>query len=388
MSYLPSFIFSLFLSLVLLTACSNTPKENIPEHVKKLVNVTIHERTAQPEFKITLTKASVFKSSEKAIFGQLTTVDVDDLGTVYIVENSNVNKSIYVFDSNGAYKDRVGRTGRGPGEFMSLYDMNVSGNQIFTLDGILLRIQVFSTENYNLTHIAHLDPGQWDYSGDLTISFPDKFHVLNDSTILGAFNHTTFSVDTQSYYHLDMNGNVCSERLLSHDSIRHLKTRDGSHTFFDPFGGRGLMGVSTGNQLFTVWSEEMLFKVYDQAGTYLRAFYHPFENSEINYNEALSFYEGEPFKNALLHEGIPDYWRAFEHFVIDDENNLWVSTITDDREIYEWWIMDTYGNLRATYKWPRRKEIKKIKNGFAYTLETSEETGLQEVVKYDIRWSE
>lgn len=379
-------IFGLIIS-VALSACSNISEEELPDKVKVLDNVTILERNAKPESTINFTETDVIESSEKASFGRLTVLDVDDSGNVYIVENSNGHEGIYVFNSEGAYINKIGRSGRGPGEFQALFDINVAGDQIFTLDGTLLRIQVFSTENHELMHIANLDPGQWDHSGEQTMTFPEKFHVFNDSTILGVFNHYTFDLDTWSYYHLDMDGNVSSEKLLTQDYIKHLKTKDGSQTFFDPFGGRGLMAISTDNQIFTVWSEEMLFKVYDPDGNYLRAFYLFFDNSKLNNNEALSFYDNEPFKDALRNEGIPDNWRAFEHFIIDDENNLWISTITDDREIYEWWIMDTYGNLQAKFKWPQSKEIKKIKNGFAYVLEIEEETGLQEVIKFQIQWN-
>jgi len=388
MNYYLSTIFGLFISISLISACSVTPDRELPGEVKKLDNVTIHERNANPISSITLTKTVAFKNSEEITFGQLNAIDVDDSGNVYIVENSNGNEGIYVFDSEGTYKNKIGRSGKGPGEFQALFDIEVFGDQIFTLDGTLLRIQVFSSETHNLIHEANLDPGQWDYSGERTMTFPNKFHVLNDNTILGAFNHYTFDIDTWSYYHLDMNGNVSSERLLTHDYIKHLKTGDGSRTFFDPFGGRGVMAISTDNKIYTAWSEEILFKVYDPDGTYLRAFYHPFDNSNLSSNEALNFYDNEPFKNALRNEGIPDNWRAFEHFIIDDENNLWISTITDDGEVYEWWIMDPYGKLKAKFKWPQRKEIKKIKNGFAYVFETEEETGLQDVIKYRIHWND
>jgi hypothetical protein len=167
-----------------------------------------------------------------------------------------------------------------------------------------------------------------------------------------------------------------------------LETSDGSRTFYDHFGGRGLVAVSADNQIYTVWSEEMLFKIYDSDATYMRAFYCPFDNSNLSREEALSFYDNEAFRNALRHEGIPNNWRTIEHFIIDDKNTLWASTITDDRKIYEWWVMDSYGNLQAKFEWPRGKEIKKIKNGFAYVLETEEETGLQEVIKYRIQWND
>jgi len=248
-------------------------------------------------------------------------------------------------------------------------------------------VQVFSTDTYKLIHVANLDPGQWNQTGERTITYPDKIHVLDDTSLLGLFNHVNFELDTCIYYRMDYDANINSDKLIVQNLIKHLKTRDGTRAYYDPFGGRGMMAFSSENQIYTAWSDEMLFKVYDIDGTYRRSFYHPFNNSELDRNEALNFYEDETFKNALQNEGIPTKWRAFEHFIIDDNNNIWVSTIIDNRQSYEWWVMDKFGELLAKFKWPKEKEIKKVQNNFAYTIETEHETGVQHVNKYRIEWN-
>lgn len=381
-----SILFTFSVALILSSSCSNHSPEDLPDYIQSLENVTVHEIGSQPTSSITLTELSAFGNAEDVPFSRISHVEIDDFGNVYISEGSPGNEAIYVFDPEGNYLNKIGRSGEGPGEFRSIYDMKVSKNKLLVLDGNLLRIQIFSTSDHSLVDEASLKPAQWDRSDDQSMTFPENIFVLNDSTLLAAFNHLTFDIDTKSYYHLDLDGNVISDRIFTHNFIKHLKNPGSSHAFYDPFGGRGMIGLFTNNKIYSVWSDKMLFKVYDTEGSYLRSFYHPFKNSSISRSEALNFHESEQFKSALQHHGIPSYWRAFEHLILDDENRLWVSTITENQEVYNWWVMDDQGNILAKQELPRNIEIKKVKNDFIYSLFSDEETGLQQVVKYEIAW--
>jgi len=381
-----SILFTCSIALIFFYSCSNHSTDDSPDYIQSLENVTVHEIESQPELSIKLTQLTAFGNSEDVPFGRISYVDIDDSGNVYISEGSRGNEAVYVFDSEGNYLNKIGRSGEGPGEFRSIYDMKVFNDKLLVLDGNLLRIQFFSTDDHSLIDEASLNPSQWDRSGEQSMTFPENIFVLNDSTLLASFNHLTFDIDTKSYYHLDLDGNVISDRILTHNFIKHLKDPSSSHAFYDPFGGRGLIGLSTDNEIYSVWSDKMLFKVHDADGTYLRAFYHPYSNSSISRDEALNFHESEHFKSALRHHGIPDYWRAFEHLILDSENRLWVSTISENQEIYNWWVMDSQGIVLAKKELPRTIEIKKVKNDIMYSLISDEETGIQQVVSYEIEW--
>jgi len=383
-------LFTFSVALILSSSCSNHSSEELPDYIQSLENVTVHEIDSTPASSISMAKTIVFGNSDDVQFGRISHIEIDESGNIYASEGSQGNEAIYVFDSEGNYVNKIGRPGDGPGEFRSIFDIKIYNNQLFTLDTALLRVQIFNTDDHLLLHEAGLKPAQWEPSEDQSSTFPLNFFVLNDSTLLTAFNHMTSDSYTKSYYHLDLNGNVISNRVLSQDYIRQLPDPGSGHIFFDPFGGRGLIGLSAKNNIYTVWSDELLFKVYDKNGSYLRAFYHPFRNSTLSQNEvlnqALYYNNSEQFKSAIQHHGIPDYWRALEHMILDDENRLWISTITDDRDIYDWWVMDDHGNILAKFELPRNIEIKKVKDDFIYSLRTVEETGLQQIVKYHIEW--
>ena len=83
-------------------------------------------------------------------------------------------------------------------------------------------------------------------------------------------------------------------------------------------------------------------------------------------------------------EQLPTHWPAIHEMLIDSNNRLWVSTIVENFDIYEWWVLEASGELITKFEWPRDEPIEVIKNGKMYTRQTDEETGLEQVVRYGI----
>jgi hypothetical protein len=112
----------------------------------------------------------------------------------------------------------------------------------------------------------------------------------------------------------------------------------------------------------------------------------PLENERL-----LDFNEGDNVALQMIREAdnLPETWPALEEMLIDDENRLWASTIVDDFDIYEWWVFaDDNGDVITKFEWPRDEPIEVVKNGFMYTRQTDEETGLQQIVRYRIEFEE
>lgn len=385
--------------LVFLGACSSgsgsgSPETHSPENrselptppsLRGLENVTVYPADKQPAASLDLQEAGTIGNTGEVAFGQIADMEVDESGKMFVADGAAGNNTVYIFNTDGSISGQMGRSGRGPGEFASISDIDLYGDSLFVLDRSLQRIQVFSTDPYDFLFTANLDPGQWNQPGEQTFTYPDKIHVLNDSTLLGVFNQLTREMDTRSYYRLDMNGEVTSGKILSHNYVRHIQDPNSSRTFYDLFGGVGKVAFSSDNRIFTAWSQDLSFKVYDAGGSYLYAFHHPFENSPLDRDEALSMYDNQSFNNALKHEGIPDRWRAFEHLVMDDRDRLWVATITDNREVYEWRVMDHSGAVMAVFNWPRSRQILTVANGVIYAVDSSGEPLIK---TYRVQWND
>jgi hypothetical protein len=159
------------------------------------------------------------------------------------------------------------------------------------------------------------------------------------------------------------------------------------------FFSKSLFAISDDDVIYTARSEEFKVDVRNTEGTILRTISHPYTNLPVTRGELIDLYEeketsvmGDGVEEAMIAEAdsIPDTWPALNELLVDDENRLWVSTIVEDFDVYEWWILEESGELITTFKWPRDETIEVIKNGKMYTRETDEGTGLQQVVRYRI----
>ena len=81
---------------------------------------------------------------------------------------------------------------------------------------------------------------------------------------------------------------------------------------------------------------------------------------------------------------LPGLWPAIDNLLVDDEHLLCVSTIVENFDICQWWILKASGELITKFEWPRDEPIEAIKNGKMYTRQTDEETGLEQVVRYNV----
>jgi len=377
------------LSMVIILAlsvfsCTGDPEQDLPESVRELENVTIHEYGSEPSYSLSLNRLLTITDSEEVLFGRIGIIEVDEADRIYIREGARENLGIYVFDSEGTYLTKIGRSGDGPGEFRSIMDLKIHDNQLFAVDGSLFRLQIFELDTFSLVREIPIDPTQLDQPDNEGFWIPTKVHVLNDDTLLMTFMNLTSGMITKSYYKLNLDGDVMSDRIMSIDHINQLSDPVSGSVIFDPFSGIGRSGISADNKFYTTFSDEMLFRVYDTNGNYLRAFYHPFNHSSLSRNEALNFHDSESFRRALQHNGIPDKWRAFENMVLDDENRIWVSTITDDKDTYEWWVMESDGTLLAKKELPRSVFIQTIIRNHVYTVKLDDDTSQWQVGKYEI----
>lgn len=380
----------LIAAVLFTTACSGGETGEVPDHLTDLENLTVFGANISPERSVELIRDLVFNRDGDVDFGRMAEQGVDREGRVYIAEGRQGHHAVHLFEPGGRYRGAIGRSGEGPGEFSSIFDMTLHGSRLYVLDASQLRIHLFSAVDQTYEGAMELKPSQWDFSDEMTMTFPNRIIVLNEQDLIGVFHVLNFNEDTLAYYRLNGEGDVTGPKILEHGYIRHFTAPSSGHHFYDPFGGRGLQAVSSDNRIYTAWTEEMLIKVYNSDGTYERAFYHPFQNSRLGRTEARHFYgEGnERFERALQDAGVPDTWRAFEHMIMDDEDNLWLSAITDNREIYEWRVMDKFGELQAVFEWPRTREIFQVSGGYVYAVETEAETGLEQVVRYRLEWGE
>jgi hypothetical protein len=109
-------------------------------------------------------------------FARVMDVKMGPTGRIYVADD--LNWSVSVFDRSGRLVRRLGRRGRGPGEFERPWHLAVDrSDSLFVWDGALGRISVFGPDFRFARSFAA--PGRWTVSG---------FGVRADGTLLvGAF---------------------------------------------------------------------------------------------------------------------------------------------------------------------------------------------------------
>lgn len=90
----------------------------------------------------------------------------------------------------------------------------------------------------------------------------------------------------------------------------------------------------------------------------------------------------------------PDTWPAVHTMELDDDERLWVATITDSDSTYQWRVISPEGQLlsrfekagKRTSRSVMSKPLIKIYNGYFYELERDIQRGIEQIVKYRIEF--
>lgn len=192
-----------------------------------------------------------------------------------------------------------------------------------------------------------------------------------------------------SFNPLGEEGNITSEKLFD---LEQPHTRGGGLTDnIAVFFGSPVVTLSSADRLY-LYEEagHFLIKIFDPKGAYQRAFYYPHPTVPLTRESASEGgITGTHFRHEFLFEhmdsmDLPEKWPVLNDMKIDDQDRLWVATTVEDMSVHQWWVLDKNGKLIARFTWPRDKPIQEIRNGYLYTKETLEETGVEEIVRYRI----
>lgn len=356
-------------------------------------------------------KEQVFGDTEEILLGMIGDIEVDSKDQVYIVDMGNNN--IQVFSPDGSYSGSISRQGRGPGEFANatrftqiIIQSNkiyVTGTEWVTSD----KVHVFSLDDFSLIDEILFDSSEKkEFNSDLENYFPRSVYpFVNEQMLVGYEHHRSSAYIKREqnhipYYLHDSNGSLIEGPVLVQKDRTYLyQVHEGRQInyYAFPFFGKSLLEVSNDGVIYTAFTDEFNINVQSPNGETLRTIEHPFQKIPITrsgliskYEEIdmsrLDFYEGDDTALKMIREAdnLPQAWPALDDMIIDDENRLWVSTIVEDFDIYEWWVLEENGELITKFEWPRDEPIEVIKNGKVYARQTDEITGLQQVVRYGI----
>ncbi|WP_158551641.1 6-bladed beta-propeller [Rhodohalobacter sp. SW132] len=380
-------------SLFLLSSCAGSENSELPESVANLENLTVFPSDPEPQFSIELTRKQRFGDMGDMIIGRISGVQVDQSGRVFIADDSN--KQIIVFDADGHLIELLGREGRGPGEFEYIHNLVLDDNYIYAKDFGLHRVNFFSTETLQYVNTIPLQV-EGEPQDELAGYSPSVFWLSTHSDLLVRFSQPfgragSDSGDEERYdlfYKITQEGNVKPEQVLREkaDFVLVDRTANSVSVFGTPFGAKFKLDT-TQDGIVVNRSDQFLFRYYDHNGTYQRAVYYPFSRKHLSRETALQYYNNENYRRAARSSDLPENWPVVQRFMSDDDDRLWISTIIDDEDLYEWWLLDNSGELLARHLLPREQRIETVRNGHVY-MRIENEAGAEEIVKFELDFVE
>lgn len=375
------------LLFTLWSGCSKQESPEVPEYLKELDHLTVYPADSESEVTIELIPEVVFEETDEVILGRTAGIVVDDNERVYIADRHA--NTVYVYNSDGSYFRSIGRQGEGPGEFMYIWSMDIGNEWIHIQCNVQRLIHVYSIDTFELVHTTSLFFEE-EQSSDITDWVPNVAHVINDRKYLVGFYQALFEVSdaerSQRLYTVTSEGQLDSDVLQElHWGGEYLTDRSIPMVVVVPYGRTTLLTV-TEEAIYTLWTEDLAVQKHDYNGKYLSAFYHPVRKRSLNLNEVMEQinFTDERQRHMVRNTSLPETWPAVQHFLMDDEQRFWISVIIDDQNLYEWWVLKENGELIDRFTWPREKNIQFVKNNKLYVLETDQESGLDQIVRYKV----
>jgi hypothetical protein len=375
----------------IIAGCSSAPKVEIPDHIKKLENLTVISPNTEAYYSIDFTRDAVFGESDEVVLGEITDMAVGNSGGVFIADGDQ--NAIHSYRPNGQYIQKMGQEGKGPGEFTGLHSVDHQDDRLYAFDEGQRRISVFDLSSLSFSTVIPLAQENRD-ADNLPNAIPSGFHVRSDGTLLVQFNDTFArgKGDTQQYtpyYLVDQEGKVISDKIHETKLADEIGNSDMMVFVRPPYGRRSLLETGPADNIYSSWTEDFLIKQYNSNGEYQQAIYYPYEKAPLNISELVNEqYDSKMVRDVVRNADSPSTWPAMNSMTVDDQSRLWISTITDDKETYQWWVISSEGELLAKFSWPRSHSLEEVTNGNVYTRETDEETGLEQIVRYSVDMSE
>jgi hypothetical protein len=370
------------IALALLSAsCTGTPDIEIPEDIAAMENVAVFSGEAEPLYDITFTEEAKFGDTDEVFIGSISGIAADENGNVFMADGREA--TILVYDRNGNFRFTIGRRGEGPGEFNSVYRPKLYNGHLYVLDVQQQRVSVFDPENGEFIRNIAMGGGGQDFNG-----FPLSMDPLSEGRFLVSYN--TMERDGERYLRtyvpaiLDNEGEKIESGFVEfRPGVMHMMQSENSIQIMSlPYLGESVFDITSKEELVWGFTDRVFLQFLSLNGEYIRSIYHSRVNPPLDRQEMLANYEDEAMRNSIRNLGIPDVRQAFQQFKIDDENRIWISLTTGNRDENEWWVLAETGEKLAAFTRPTTDRIDLVKDGNAYFRETDEETGLVEVVKY------
>jgi hypothetical protein len=366
--------------LTFFAGCSGSSTRNTELH-----NLTVFELEQAPQIKLIRDDGYKGARSEVRKIGDIA---VDDEGNVYLVDE--YRRKIQVYDEHGSHTGSIGRAGPNPGEFQKPGTITVTGNSLYAWDEDKLEMMQFDLGEYELLGTTRFSDIHFSEVDSLKDAAVFNVAVTAEGDYLASFQVVRAPDDRRLfYYRINAAGEVTSDQLMSfqNKSLYVEEGGKGSVIMMLPYERETLIETDSENKIYTLFTEDILIKVLNAEGNYQKAWHYPFRNKKMVESDAVAMFTNVDIRRAIRGADKPSSWPAVDRLMIDDMDRLWVATISGNLDTHQWYVLKNTGEILGTFSFPKKKEIKEIKNGEVYTREFNNRSYSEEVVRYKITFN-
>lgn len=373
-------IFIITAATTFISCSSGEPELDVPGDIDALDNVAVYSGEMEPLNGISFEHVARFGDTESIFISRVSGIAVADDGMLFLSDRSEA--VIHVYDGTGEYQASIGRRGEGPGEFQNIVQPELGNGNLFVLDPDQQRLSLFDAGTYSFMRSFSMGDKR-EINGRTR-----NFELLPDGRILALYRSSERDGNrlkqTEVPVILDDEGEVISSGFMTLTENNRLLIESGGmfQIFSMPFLGQNIVDVTENGEIVTGFTDRFLLHYLSLEGDTLRSVYHATTPPPLDRQSLLNNMDSEPIRNELSSMDLPVTRQAFNSLKADDENRLWLSSPTEDTDVYTWRVLADTGETIARFNRPASSNLLLIKDGYAYFLEEDEETGVTEVAKY------
>ncbi|MEP1151316.1 MAG: 6-bladed beta-propeller [Balneola sp.] len=385
----------IFLIPILLLLCVCRNQENRVENIILKPSGSMDDSLTTKIDTVEFIKETVLESSEEVFLnGFISKLAVDVEKRVFIVTSNGGAPQIYIFDSNGSFITEIGQHGRGPGEFESIGSIDVGNDKLYALNTRQQKLVTFSLNDFSLIDDVKLDRSKLkDVPKFIRGS---EIYAIEKRELLIQMKSNTSSKDFRKilFHRISELGLIQPDTLIEvRNYDLNLPKEPFSVPVIPPYLRSTVVDVSKKGIIYSAWTEDFVIRRTTLDGKDKNSITLDVKKVPLNFDMINA---SKIKKSEFSDYEIPENWPVIHTIVTDDEERVWVSTITSSDSIFQWWVFDDEGNLRAQFQKSGEKSDRSvitqplilIKNNYWYELERNLGKNIDRIVKYKIEFKE
>lgn len=314
----------------------------------------------------------VARSGVDTLFHQVTGVDVDSRGRVYVADWFAAR--VAVLDSAGRLLETVGRKGLGPGEFRSMRGLQVlPGDSLLVYDPTAARLSVFPPGEPRPAYVLNVGAAAGGVPFHIRRTRGNDAHL---AMFRPMFRGDDTARATDRLRVLELDGRPRGEPIRAYPTRGFLRVGDRNNFAVtpDPFGREGLYALGANGRIHYLWSDSLSVETLDLQGRRTGGFSVRYRPPRVGPADVEAELEGMPpdmlrvFRPAL-DDSLPETWPAARGLIADVEGRLWIGLHTPAGEPREWAIFTDAGRYLGSVFLPRRTEMHAVRGSLLYAVE-------------------